>query len=189
MAEKAGEIVMNVFRLVDDSMAQQQEEEEKLMHEAAVKKREQLRSKVLTVSRMLSLFRKMREEREQLIQAGPLSPKGDSLPASFVQQATTIQGSQPEIKPLSESLKLGFNAVKSLDLPNEARPDGFEKTEQEVKIYRDSIQYQKRKSSRELTVSQKQRQEYRDLMERKEKEKAEMAAAANAPVPKITESQ
>jgi len=81
----------------------------------------------------------MREEREKLVLAGSLSPKGTELPASYDEQS--IQNQQPKtpaVESLKDSLKdslresgrrgsissLPFSVVKQLDKSNEARPPG-----------------------------------------------------------------
>jgi len=194
VAEKAGEIISNVFNLVDDVSATQQEEEERKQLEEQNKKREQLRNKVRTVSRMLVLFKKMREEREQIMDLGALSPKGDSLPStvpSIISQSTPssliVSSSSTKRSPLSGSLKTGgFEAVKQLDIVNEARPDGFEKTVHEMKAYQDTIQYQKRKSSREITVSKKEKEELRAIRTAKN-EKDKKDTLQQQPPPKVIE--
>jgi len=133
VAEKVGELLMAVFRLVDDVEADQQEQVE-------ARKLQDLRSKIKGVSRMMHIFKKMREEREKLVVAGPLSPKGTDLPSSFdentIQGATAAPITTPLIpQPLSNSdsgyptiqrrgslSSLSFGVVKLLDKSNEARP-------------------------------------------------------------------
>jgi len=178
VAEKVGELVMNVFNLVDDLDANKQEEEERKVKEEQEKKREQLRNKVRTVSRMLTLFKKMREERLQVVKVGAISPKGDSVPAPVHQEARK--------NTLSQSLKASFESARTLDLPNESRPDGYEKTLQEVKAYHDTIQYQKRKSSRESLVSKKTQEELRLFKEGKDKGKEKDQIMSSA-LPKVVE--
>ena len=53
-------MVMTVFHLVDDQTAVKEEEEERKQKEEQERKREALRNKVRTVSRMLALYRQMR---------------------------------------------------------------------------------------------------------------------------------
>jgi len=126
----------------------------------------------------LSYLKKLREERDQL------SPKGDAVPgfatpsastgsiAASAPSTATISTSASSKPPLSQSLKAGFESVKSLDRPNEAIPSGFEKTVKEIEAYQDTIQYQRRKSSREITLTRKTQEELRALkMEREKKEK------------------
>jgi len=156
VAEKAGELVLKVFNLVDDDSEVIKEAEEKKQMEEQNKRRDQLRNKVMTLSRILTLYRKIREEREQIVALGAISPKGDAVPE-------TVKHEAAKKHQLSHSLRAGFQSVKTIDLPNEARPEGLNKTEQEVKAYHDTIQYQRRKSSRELTISKKSQEELRNL--------------------------
>jgi len=179
VAEKAGEIVLNVFNLVDDASAEQQEEHERKQIEEQNKRREQLRNKVRTVSRMLVLFKKMREEREQIMDLGSISPKGDTVPL------------EAKKSPLGQSLKAtSFETAKNFDRANEARPENFEKTVQEMKAYQDTIQYQRRKSSREISVSKKTQEELRALHSAnkdKDKKQKEAEQAEQVPPPKVIE--
>jgi len=104
---------------------------------------------------------------------GAISPNGE-LPASI----------KPEVpdtpRVISESLKT-FAGTKSLDRPNEARPSGLDRTLSEVKVYQDSIDYQRRKSSRDLLLSKKQREELKEIVARKKK----AAVEDTTPPPKV----
>jgi len=173
VAEKAGELVVNVVNLVDDEEATKEEEAEKKQKEERDRRRDQIRNKVITLSRLLNLYRKTREEREQVLALGPIVHKGEVVPEAVKHEVTIKKTS------LSHSLKAGFASIKTMDRPNEARPEGFEKTEQELKEYHDSLQYQRRKSSRELSLSKKTQDELKSIRLAKEKE--------NSIVPKMIE--
>jgi serine/threonine-protein phosphatase 2B catalytic subunit len=107
VAEKLGDILSVVGKLVDDELHEAAEQEQRNRFIS-------LRQKVTAVVRITQAFKKVREEREQIIKAGPLSPQGFSLPS-------TLSDSQNPNETLSKSLN-SFEGVRSIDLPNEARP-------------------------------------------------------------------
>jgi len=107
VAEKMGDILTAVGKLVDDEFQEAKEEEERARFIS-------LRQKVTAVVRITQAFKQVREEREQLMKAGSISPKGLSLPA-------TLSDSQNVSETLSKSLKT-FSGVRTIDLPNEALP-------------------------------------------------------------------
>lgn len=64
VAEKLGELLLVFLNLVNDEEAEAQELEQQ-MHQADLERRRlALRNKVQSVSRMLSMFKQLREERE-----------------------------------------------------------------------------------------------------------------------------
>jgi len=125
VAEKVAELLLAVFNLVDDKIAEKEEEEMLL-------KREMLRRKVVTVSRLLSLYQKTRIDREVMVMAGQFSPNGSTLPSTLTVQSDHVglgvggvdpQATATLAKKLSDSLEEDpFGGAKQLDRPNEARP-------------------------------------------------------------------
>jgi len=114
VAEKLGELLLSVFKLVDDEQAEVEEREQI----ENIQKINALRRKVQTVGRLCSIFRQIRQEREELILAGSLSPRGDSLPTSLQRKP---EEHNEMVFTLSRSLHT-FEGTKTIDLPNEARP-------------------------------------------------------------------
>jgi len=112
VAEKVGDILTTVGQLVDDEFHEAEELEQRQRFIS-------LRQKVTAVVRITQAFKKVREEREQIIQAGPLSPQGLSLPSSLID-------TQNPKETLTKSLN-SFAGVRSIDLPNEARPPDYQK--------------------------------------------------------------
>jgi serine/threonine-protein phosphatase 2B catalytic subunit len=149
VAEKVAELLVTVFNLVDDIAA---EKEENLM-----RRREIIRHKVITVSKLLILYKKLRDEREALVIAGLLSPKGKELPKTLNSSTDDESKMETVKKTLEDSLEEDtFNGAKILDRPNEARPNGTEElncswplSDQQVKRFasRDRILRSKRNNS------------------------------------------
>jgi len=152
---------------------------------------------------MLVLFKKMRAEREQIMDLGALSPKGDTVPSTVPTLISqSLPSSPPAISssssgharksPLAASLKAGdFEAIKTIDIVNEARPDGFDKTEKEMKAYQDTIQYQRRKSSRELSLSKKAQEDFRAIRNAAKKGQQQQPEQSQTPqpLPKVIEEK
>jgi len=105
LAEKMGDLLATFGKLVDDEFQEAVEEEQRQRFIS-------LRKKVTAVVRITKAIRKVREEREQLVKAGSISPSGISLPSSL---------SDSPQDTLAKSLN-SFERVRSIDLPNEARP-------------------------------------------------------------------
>jgi len=112
VAEKLGELFLAFLKLVDDEQYEIEEKQER-------ERINTLRRKVQTVGRLCNLYRQIRQEREELVMAGSLSPRGDSLPSSL-QRSPEDQTDKVALT-LSKSLHT-FDGTKSIDLPNEARP-------------------------------------------------------------------
>jgi len=108
VAEKLGELFLAFLKLVDDEQI-----------EAEVERINALRRKVQTVGRLCNLYRQIRQEREEIVLAGSLSPRGDSLPSSL--QRNPEDDPNKVAATLTQSLHT-FDGTKSIDLPNEARP-------------------------------------------------------------------
>jgi serine/threonine-protein phosphatase 2B catalytic subunit len=156
MAERVAELLVTVFNLVDDDEADRVDE--------IARRREVIRRKVMTVSKLLLMYKRMREERESLLLAGSLSPSGYNLPRTL---SSSLGNPQKVKRKLSSSLEEDtFKGAKRLDLPNEARPPNTEllplsasvMTPQQLKRYasRDQILLWKRNS---LPSKKKQHQE------------------------------
>jgi len=160
VAEKLGELLMAVFRLVDDAEVDQHEATE-------ARKLQGLRSKIKGVSRMMHIAKMMREEREKLVQAGSLSPKGTDLPPSYQSAPTdfsSLSTTHPVLSDLNNSRRasvasLPFDVVKQLDKSNEARPpksesplrassDGITR-----RLSRDNILLNKKNSTGQLNIA------------------------------------
>eukprot|EP01126_Amoeba_proteus_P007639 TRINITY_DN12741_c0_g1_i4.p1 TRINITY_DN12741_c0_g1~~TRINITY_DN12741_c0_g1_i4.p1 ORF type:complete len:243 (+),score=45.83 TRINITY_DN12741_c0_g1_i4:784-1512(+) len=121
LLEKISDFLRVVRALVDDEEADRAEEEARRMLEEKERKREILRNKVKTVSRMLAIFNAMRRER-QAVATLSLSPKNDEIPPSLKRRG-----------PLRNSLG-SFNRVRAIDLSNEKRPEGVERVHERVMI-------------------------------------------------------
>eukprot|EP01130_Rhizamoeba_saxonica_P000613 TRINITY_DN10574_c0_g1_i1.p1 TRINITY_DN10574_c0_g1~~TRINITY_DN10574_c0_g1_i1.p1 ORF type:complete len:556 (+),score=125.33 TRINITY_DN10574_c0_g1_i1:78-1745(+) len=113
VAEKVGEILLAVLDIVDDE--DEEEWKEKQLAEAEEKKRKQeiLLAKVKSVSKMVSMFSQIRNEREIAMAVGGISGSGGSLPSS-VPRTTSAS----DLRALASS----FEGAYSLDVENEARP-------------------------------------------------------------------
>uniref|UniRef100_A0A6B2L051 Serine/threonine-protein phosphatase n=1 Tax=Arcella intermedia TaxID=1963864 RepID=A0A6B2L051_9EUKA len=121
LSEKVAELLLSVFNLVDDAAAEVEEE--------MMRRRELLKSKLMVVSKMLVLYKRMRDERQALLAAGSLSANGTQLPMTLeggeeVEVAPVVMRADQVKKTLRDSLSSDdpFGEVKKLDQPNEARP-------------------------------------------------------------------
>jgi len=135
VAEKVGELLIVILNLVDDVQADQEEIMKRKVNAERERKREALRSKVRTVSRMLTLYKTMRREREIRNSNNPLL---SVVPAS-------PDKPQDEVK----------NNI------NEARPPGVQEVIQAAKIEPSTPDGIRRRLSRDKILSQKKQQEFR----------------------------
>jgi len=119
VADKMAELLYVIINLVDDASAEKEEIEALKVHEEKERKREAVRNKIRTVSRMLRLFKSMKEEREQ--EGSP-----HSSPTKTLAAPPTIAIPLPsDLKDdhRRESIdKGGFDGTRLADRPNEARP-------------------------------------------------------------------
>jgi len=116
VCDKVSEILAGFLNLVDDEEADRVEEEARQFQEEQDRKREALRNKVKTVSRIVSLFKTMRKERELQLSvetAATLSARGDHAPEVLSNKT------DEEIKASMQ----GFDKVRVLDIPNLKRPE------------------------------------------------------------------
>jgi len=154
VAEKVAELLVIVFNLVDDI---EEDRQEYLNY-----RRNIIRHKVITVSKLLILYKKIRDRREALVVAGALSPKGTDLPDTLVQSTPTDKSCMELVKKtLCDSLEEDtFEGVRSLDRPNEKRPplsaslrNSTPVSEYQFKRFesRDKILLQKRNNSSPVT--------------------------------------
>lgn len=120
VAEKVAELLLVICNLVDDPTAEQAELAAAKVAEEREKKREALRNKVRTVSRMLRLFKSMREERQEVMKLGSISPSGKSLFAPI--PAVEGEDSPYRRESLEKAPIHSFDGAKLADRPNEARP-------------------------------------------------------------------
>jgi len=110
VAEKVSELLLVFLRLVNDEEADDLEDQQE-------KRATMIRKKVMTVSRMLTMFKTMRAEREMAVALTGLTLHSAQLPE------TTKGKSTEEVK-----IQLGtFSGTKAMDVVNEARPHGIEK--------------------------------------------------------------
>jgi len=110
VAEKIGEILLSIYKLVDDAQA-----DVEAKYELEKKQREeQLRAKIKTVSRVLRMYQSLRKNREISMQMGHIRQKGGVSPEA------TNNLTEDEVK---QSLST-FEGTRNLDLPYEARPPG-----------------------------------------------------------------
>lgn len=110
VAEKLGELLLVFLRLVND-------EEEDNLEDQQQKRAEMLRKKVLTVSRMLNMFKTLRNERELAVTLNGLTVHAGQIPENIKKQPPE------EVKTQLAT----FQGVKAVDAVNEARPQGIEK--------------------------------------------------------------
>jgi len=139
VAEKLGDLLSVVGKLVDDEFQEAEEAEQKARFIS-------LKQKVTAVVRITQAFKKVREEREQLMKAGSISPKGLTLPTSL-----TSEPGANITETLSKSLASGFAGVRTIDLPNEARPPESPRRAPSIP----SSETLKRYMSRDLIISRK----------------------------------
>jgi len=154
VAEKLAELFHAVFKLVDDETEAALEEEQR---QRAIL----LRKKVHAVGRIFHMYKSLREEREQIILAGQLSARGDSLPSTLIPKSTTEVQSPEKVAQTLAISRQSFEGTRTIDLPNEARPpDTLENkhvatpSPESIKrhLSRDSILITKRLSHEKLKV-------------------------------------
>ena len=107
VAEKLAEILLVFLNIVDDK-----EEEEIEQKEA---RREALRAKIQSVSRLMRMYSAVRNERTQAIQLGPLLPNGIQSPEPVFNDVVVRHGSDP-------SKLHTFAQAQATDKLNERRP-------------------------------------------------------------------
>eukprot|EP01125_Pyxidicula_operculata_P005723 TRINITY_DN1_c8_g1_i1.p1 TRINITY_DN1_c8_g1~~TRINITY_DN1_c8_g1_i1.p1 ORF type:complete len:583 (-),score=171.41 TRINITY_DN1_c8_g1_i1:35-1783(-) len=168
VAEKVGELLLTFLNLVDDAAADAEEEKEK--------KREALKSKVMTVTRMLKMFKDIREEREQVMKIGAISPKGTELPASLQRARSEKKISTSDLEKSLQS----FAGAKSIDLSNEARPPGLAKALDESHKAKDSIEAVRRQSSKEFILSRKKSRDFGHFVIKSQGENTEGGASSSS---------
>lgn len=108
VAEKLAEILLVFLNIVDDK------EEEELEQKEA--RREALRAKIQSVSRLMRMYSAVRNERDQAMTLGPLLPNGVQSPEPVYNDMVVRTGSDPS------KLSLSFAQAKATDKPNERRP-------------------------------------------------------------------
>jgi len=162
VAEKVGEVLLYILASVDDVQAEEEERELKHEYETKQRKREALRNKVRTVSRLLRLYKSMREERDRLLTT--INPKGGNLSLSTT--ATTIPtppllGSSGGVITPEKSEQSQFEVIKSLDCRFDARPPGIQAVVDAAKMDPCSPEGLRRRQSRDKILSQKKSKELR----------------------------
>uniref|UniRef100_A0A6B2L582 Serine/threonine-protein phosphatase n=1 Tax=Arcella intermedia TaxID=1963864 RepID=A0A6B2L582_9EUKA len=106
VAEKVADVLLAVFRLINDK-------EVEAMEAAQKEKALLLRNKIQSIGRIAALCKQMRTEREALSMIGGLSASGTELPPTL---KLTEQ-------PIAETLaKSSFEGIRKIDIQNEALP-------------------------------------------------------------------
>jgi len=137
VAEKVGELLLGVFKMVNDDEEETLEAAQQAEREEMARKREAIRRKVQVVSKMLSVFAQMREENSQ-----QLALNGLNIPQEEKKQVAN------QLKSASKSDL--FSLVKKIDTSSEARPkDGLDQALSPMGHSSDSIGHAKRLASRE----------------------------------------
>jgi serine/threonine-protein phosphatase 2B catalytic subunit len=144
VVEKVAELLLVFLNLVDDAEAEEREEAERQAAVEKEKKREAIRNKVKGVTKMLRLFKNIRQEREEVMKLGAVSPKGESLPATLA----TVKDPEVIDQKIKTSLT-SFDGVKSVDIINEKRPVGIDKALQTARDVAQTPDGIKRRQSRD----------------------------------------
>eukprot|EP01121_Diplochlamys_sp_Union-15-3_P013846 TRINITY_DN4354_c0_g1_i2.p1 TRINITY_DN4354_c0_g1~~TRINITY_DN4354_c0_g1_i2.p1 ORF type:complete len:358 (+),score=68.38 TRINITY_DN4354_c0_g1_i2:252-1325(+) len=113
VAEKVGDILYSFLRLVNDKALESKDQEDKNIAE---ERKELIKTKILSVGRMMRVFSVLREERETILQIKGLSPSGN-LPKGLL-----LQGKDALQTALGD-----FQKAKAVDKLNEKRPPGAAK--------------------------------------------------------------
>jgi len=162
VAEKVGEVLLYILASVDDVQAEEEERELKHEYETKQRKREALRNKIRTVSRLLRLYKSMREERDRLLTT--INPKGGNLSLSTTPTTAPIPpllGSSGVLINPEKSEQSQFEVIKSLDCRFDARPPGIQAVLNAAKMEPSSPEGLRRRQSRDKILSQKKQQEFR----------------------------
>jgi len=138
VAEKLGELLLVFLRLVNDEEADDMEDKQN-------QRAEMLRKKVLTVSRVLNMFKTMRAEREMAVALGGLTAHQATIPE------TTKGKSAEEVKHQLST----FSGTKAIDVVNEARPAGLEKAIDYMVTSSSSSGNLKRQASKKAILAKK----------------------------------
>lgn len=104
VAEKLGELLLVFLNMVNDEEAEAQELEQQLHQADLERRRLALRNKVQSVSRMLSMYKQLREEREAVMKLGAISPDGVEIPISAAPEPEPVR---PKVGELPRS-RVGF---------------------------------------------------------------------------------
>jgi len=134
VAEKVTEILIHIWNSVDDVVAEEEERVMQIEYNDKQRKREALRSKLRTVSRMLRIYKTMRA-----VSATALAGKNQS----------------PE-KPTT------FDDVKILDRNFEARPPGIQAVLEAAKMEASTPDGLRRRQSRDKILTMKKHHELRN---------------------------
>jgi len=166
VAEKLGELLLVFLRLVNDQELEDIEDKQE-------KRAEMLRKKVLTVSRVLNMFKTMRAEREMAVALGGLTAHSATLPE------TTKGKSADEVKHQLST----FSGTKAIDVINEARPSGLERAIDYMVTSSSSSGNLKRQASKKAILEKKKSS---PRSPRKEEEREPVAVVA---LPSISTTQ
>lgn len=171
VAEKVGELLLGVFKMVNDDEEETAEAQQQAEREELARKREAIRRKVQVVSKMLSVFAQMREENNQ-----QLALNGLNVPEE--EKKTVVN----QLK--SASKQDIFSLVKKIDGNSEARPkDGLDQALSPTNHSSDAIGHAKRLASRERIL------QMRSNSPRNSPRRAESPAAEDKPVAVIVQEE
>eukprot|EP01128_Nolandella_sp_AFSM9_P002115 TRINITY_DN124_c1_g1_i1.p1 TRINITY_DN124_c1_g1~~TRINITY_DN124_c1_g1_i1.p1 ORF type:complete len:550 (-),score=149.36 TRINITY_DN124_c1_g1_i1:174-1823(-) len=143
VVEKVAELLLVFLNLVDDEQADEAEAVAANEEDAKAKKRAAMRNKIKGVSKMLRMFKTLRQEREEVLALGAISPSGEHAPSTV--------GKEVDTNKLKSSLAT-FDGVKSLDLGNEKRPAGIDKALTSAKNQASTPSGIQRRSSRDSII-------------------------------------
>jgi serine/threonine-protein phosphatase 2B catalytic subunit len=144
VVEKVAELLLVVLNLVNDAEAEEEERQVKMQQEEKESKRQAIKDKVKGVSKMLRLFKQLRQEREEVMKIGAISPHGEALPE-------TLKNESPDaIDQKIRTSLTSFDGVKSVDIVNERRPGNIDKALMSAKESSDLPDAMKRRQSRDL---------------------------------------
>eukprot|EP01125_Pyxidicula_operculata_P018824 TRINITY_DN6734_c0_g2_i1.p1 TRINITY_DN6734_c0_g2~~TRINITY_DN6734_c0_g2_i1.p1 ORF type:complete len:405 (-),score=109.43 TRINITY_DN6734_c0_g2_i1:443-1657(-) len=156
LAEKMREFLGILVDMIDDEQVEADEEEK-------ARKGQVLKDRIKTVSRMLTLMKEIREEKE----AAKVRLINDTAAAATTDVSTnksptdSLRSSQSEerLTNLGSSLHQSSGGVKFSDFINECRPPGIEKVLSESSKLSTSADSLRRKQSRERIISLRASQE------------------------------
>jgi len=170
VADKVGEVLLYIMHLVDDVQAEEQERVLEREYESKQRKREALRNKVRTVSRMLRLYKTMREEHNL-----NLPTTVTNLPTTVTNLPTTVTNDGSATESSTEKLTT-FDKVKNLDSPFNARPPGIQAVLEAAKMEPYSPDGMRRRLSRDKILTMKKQQELRSKFSLKNIEAKDLVA-------------
>jgi len=161
VAEKLAELLLGVLKVMDTEEEQKVEELERAVMEEQQARADNIRKKVVAVSRMLALYKALRQTREERLITAPLLPPAhvaSAEPESIRKISGEIKKSiSPGGSPPGSSEK--FKRIKTIDSGNEARPaDGLQQAYLDASHASSSGDGIKRLASKERILEWKKKQ-------------------------------